>query len=84
MVPGASTGPLIEISGKRQAGPDGHHRDAVASTGPLIEISGKQSGPAWMAAWTTGFNGAADRDQRKAGWTVVIDETLYVRLQRGR
>ncbi len=41
--PGASTGPLIEISGKhlaRRLVLD--HRVRRASTGPLIEISGKR------------------------------------------
>ncbi len=57
-----------------------------ASTGPLIEISGKpetnrrQRGPV-----DRGFNGAADRDQRKVGYkglSALSQELLL--LQRGR
>ncbi len=62
----ASTGPLIEISGKQQrCGYDVDADHSHASTGPLIEISGKLN--VWLTwAVRTGFNGAADRDQRKA------------------
>ncbi len=38
----ASTGPLIEISGKLSSRLAKVSPDAEASTGPLIEISGKQ------------------------------------------
>ncbi len=60
----ASTGPLIEISGKRPPVPGRVDRDRAASTGPLIEISGKSCRGRGRGG-SAGFNGAADRDQRK-------------------
>ncbi len=107
---GASTGPLIEISGKpggapklsrasrfngaadrdqRKGGKPSGHAEApaagrAASTGPLIEISGKRRAGPPRPPGRSRFNGAADRDQRKAAKPATTSPTASTRLQRGR
>ncbi len=81
----ASTGPLIEISGKCGTCRGGYVRGLWASTGPLIEISGKPAPqPHNMDQYLVASTGPLIEISGKSVLMIATDGIFTSRLQRGR